>query len=359
MSERMYVIGLSRVPGLGPRRIELLLKQFGSAREVWLAKSNLLYCIKEIPTKTVDEFIRVRQRLDLTQEMDFLARRGISVYTIEDEEYPEALRNIHNPPVALYLRGTLPGPLAPAVAIVGARRCTPYGAKMARDIARSLAEANVAVISGLARGIDSAAHWGCLEVMGKTVAVLGTGVDVVYPRENAKLMDEIIGNGAVVSEFPPGTKADPRHFPSRNRIISGLSQGILVVEAAETSGSLITADLALEQGREVFAVPGPATSPLSRGTNYLIKQGAKLVDCANDIFEEIGLESPSHQSKPKTNLSPVEARILSILDLVPVSIEEIVDRTKLSVSEVAGNLTYLELKGLVRRLQGRLFVSTV
>ncbi|WP_461568009.1 DNA-processing protein DprA [Thermincola ferriacetica] len=359
MDNRKFLFGLSRLPGIGPRRLELLISYFGSAKEVWQAKPSLLYCIKEIPTKTIDELISLRERTDLEKEINILAEKGISVYTIEDDCYPARLKNIATPPYVLYVRGQLPDDDCLSIAIVGARRCTPYGLKMAEEIARELAGAGVTVISGMARGIDSAAHKGCLEGGGRTVAVLGTGVDIVYPRENRRLMDNIITHGAVVSEFPPGTKAQPSHFPVRNRIISGMADGVLVVEAAQNSGSLITTDLALEQGRDVFAVPGPATSLLSKGTNSLIKQGAKLVECARDILEEYGLDRGRQEKREEFDLNPAEQRILACLTLEPVNIEEIVEKAGMNPAEVSAALTFLELKGLVKRIDGQLFVSNV
>ncbi len=356
MKEKMCLIGLSKVKGLGPRRLEILLSYFGSAEGVWRAKSNLLYCLKEIPSPVIDNLMQVRSQFNADKEAEYLAKSGILIYDRQDKEYPERLKMIHSAPALLYVRGTLPDFEKPCVAIVGARRCTPYGLKMAADLSEGLGSAGVTVISGMARGIDSAAHKGCLSGGGATVAVLGTGVDVVYPKENKRLMDKIIEQGAVVSEYPPGTKPDPGHFPCRNRIISGLSQAVLVVEAARTSGSLITADLALEQGRDVYAVPGQAVSPLSAGTNHLIKQGAKLVDCVEDILEEMGLQ-PLGTKPEGADLNSREKRLLSHLSLIPVTLEDLVQVSGMVAHEVSSVLLLLELKGLIRRYNGNMFVS--
>lgn len=355
MEERLCFLGLSRVRGLGPRRLEILLSYFGSAYEVWKAKASSLYCLKGIPTAVIDDLLKLRQKCDLEKYLTALEKDGIAVCTIADDEYPGRLKNIHTAPVALYFRGTLPDFNKPTIAIVGARRATPYGLKTAGEIAAQLARAGVNVISGMARGIDSAAHKGCIAAEGSTVAVLGTGVDVVYPRENKRLMEQIIEKGAVISEYPPGTRAEKGHFPSRNRIVSGLSHGVLVVEAASTSGSLITADLALEQGRDVYAVPGPVNALQSKGTNGLIKQGAKLVDTVADILEDFGIEEVNKTKADIPSLSSTEAKVLEQLGLTPLCIEYLVEKLSMPPAELTGFLTMLELKGLIKRLPGQRF----
>ncbi|MGB9825354.1 MAG: DNA-processing protein DprA, partial [Desulfofundulus sp.] len=259
----------------------------------------------------------------------------------------------------LFVRGTLPQPGGQFVAIVGSRRATPYGVTVAENLGGELALAGVTVVSGMARGIDSAAHRGALAAGGRTVAVLGCGVDVVYPRENKRLMEGIIEAGAVISEFPPGSPPEAWHFPVRNRIISGLSRATVVVEAAGKSGALITADLALDQGRDVMAVPGPVTSRQSRGSNQLIKQGARLVESAEDVLEELGITclfSGKHlQSPGMPGLTAVEETVYGMLSCEPVPVDIIVENTGLSVQQVLSALMFLEVKALVRQFPGRLY----
>jgi len=247
-----------------------------------------------------------------------------------------------------------------AVAVVGSRKPSPYGLLVAEKLAKDLAALGITVVSGMARGIDTAGHKGALAGGGRTVAVLGCGPDVVYPRENKKLVDRIVENGAVISEYPLGTLPEPWHFPARNRIISGLSLGTVVVEAAEKSGALITADFALEQGRDVMAVPGNVVSPLSRGPHRLIRQGARLVEGAGDIIDEMGLERlfpvPEESSGGKYKMSAEEEALYRLLSLDPVPLDELIDRTGLPPQKVMAALMYLEIKGLTRQMPGKLYV---
>jgi DNA processing protein len=303
-----------------------------------------------------------RAELNLREELARLQEQDIKYVTIEDGEYPRLLRNIFDPPPALFVRGSLSRLGEQAVAVVGSRRPTPYGLAVAEKLGEELARAGLAVVSGMARGIDSAAHRGALAAGGMTVAVLGCGVDVVYPRENRRLMEEIIRSGAVVSEFPPGSPPEAWHFPVRNRIISGLSRATVVVEAAEKSGALITADLALEQGREVMAVPGPVTSPQSRGPNQLIKQGARLVEGAEDILEELGMtclfSAGERQSPALPRLTADEEAVYGTLSTEPLPVDVVVEKTGLAVQQVLSALMFLEVKGLVRQFPGRLYARS-
>lgn len=284
------------------------------------------------------------------------------VVTFGDANYPASLRQIHDPPMVLYLRGRDIPPKVTFLAVVGSRGPTSYGLRASENLGQGLARRGIGIVSGLARGIDAAAHWGCLEGHGFTVAVLGTGIDTVYPASNRKLFEDIADKGAVVSEFPPGTPPEPRNFPIRNRIISGLGRGVIVVEATMNSGSLITASVALEQGREVFAVPGSIQSFKSRGCHFLIKQGAKLVENADDVLDELGLNYPFAQKTDtfKTPPSPLtdewENRVYDLIGDYPVHIDEIAREGKLEPSVVSAALLRMELKGIVRQLPGKFFV---
>lgn len=277
--------------------------------------------------------------------------------TPADPEYPDALRTIFDPPSPLYVRGRIAPQDALAIAIVGARRATEYGKAVARWLARDLARCGVTVVSGLARGVDAEAHRGALDAGGRTLAVLGCGPDVVYPREHARLMDEVIGQGAVVSEFPPGTPPHPGQFPPRNRIISGLSLGVVVVEGRPDSGTLITADAALEQGREVFAVPGQIFDETSRAPHRLLLQGAKLVERVEHILEELRLPLPASRTAASAQtLDSDETAVYARVTLAPVQLDRLVAVCGLSVAAVSRAMTGLECKGLVVALPGHRFV---
>lgn len=284
-------------------------------------------------------------------------RGDISVLTLADAAYPEALRVIPDPPRTLYVRGSLIPQDAVAVAIVGARRASPYGIAVASHLAQELARAGVTVVSGMARGIDAAAHRGALAPGGRTIAVLGCGPDIAYPREHARLMEEIVARGAVVSEFPPGTEPRPAQFPQRNRIISGLSRGVVVVEGRLHSGALITADAALEQGREVFAVPGNIFEETSETPHRLLAQGARLVTCAADILDELQLPRPPERTKQAPALVGVEAAVYSQLSLSPEHVDRLAAACGFPVAEVGAALIALECRDLVVALPGQRYVK--
>jgi DNA processing protein len=284
---------------------------------------------------------------------------GVRLLTFLDAEYPRRLFEIGDPPPLLYLRGTMPA-WEPAVAVVGSRRATREGLKAAERLSSELAAAGVLVVSGLARGIDTAAHRGALAGGGATVAVLGCGVDVDYPPENRPLVQQITENGCILSEFSMGTQPLAEHFPRRNRIISGLSRGVLVVEAVEKSGSLITARYALDQGREVMAVPGPISSPACRGSNRLIKEGAQLVDCVEDILDAVRINKPDQAlplfdqqvPPPRCNLTPREAAVYELVAQGPRHLDEITQALELTPGEVSAMVLGLELKGMLLQLPG-------
>lgn len=369
-------IALNMTPGVGPRAAARLLERFGSAEGVFGALRSELERLRLRPEAVEsialrDRFAEAARELERVREIE-----GADVLVLDDGAYPALLREIPDPPVTLYVRGRWAECLdAPCVGIVGSRRCSAYGQNVALSLARELASRGVTVVSGLARGIDAAAHRGALEAVGRTVAVLGTGLDEVYPRDHRKLAAEILERGgALVTQFPLGTPPVAENFPYRNRIISGLSLGVIVVEASENSGSLITARLALEQGREVFAVPGSITSRYSFGTNFLIKgAGAKLVQAWQDVVAEFPPEIaaailPPEPGKKKgagratdlalpPDLPDAERAVLKLLTTdEPVHIDSLSEATGLAVSELSGVLLALEMRDLVRQLPGRCFV---
>jgi len=351
---------LGKISSLEVKKIYQLLEHLGSAEDVLFTPLEKLSNIPKIDRELINS---IRERLpgeDLTREYRLIKKLGVKLIPCTDPLYPLNLSHIYDPPFLLYVRGSLKKEDERAVAVVGTRRATGYGKIAARRLARELAREGITVVSGMARGIDTAAHEGALDEGGRTIAVLGCGIDLVYPPENKSLMEEIIKKGAVISEFPLGTRPFAHNFPRRNRIISGLSKGVLVVEAPLKSGALITTDYALEQGREVFAVPGTITSPYSKGTNRLIKEGAKIVEDVSDILEELNLVSAG-EDKPKIDLqlSFEEKSVLDYLSSEPVHIDEVVKKTQLPVARVGDILMRLQLKGMVRELPGKLFIREV
>lgn len=369
-------IALNMIRGIGPRTANHLLKLFGSPAQVFAA-SRLALEKEGLKPETIAE-LHSSEILDKAgAEIERLDALGAQVITIEDDDYPELLREIYDPPIALYVRGDLPKATAqPALAIVGSRRCSTYGINCAQSLSRDLAARGLTIISGMARGIDAAGHRGALEAAGQTVAVVGTGLERTYPKEHDKLQDEIIASGAVISEFPLGTPPLPQNFPYRNRILSGLCFGVLIIEAAEHSGSLITARLAYEHGREVFAVPGNITSQTSFGPNFLIKDGAKLVQQWQDVIEELPLELKEKilgvRRKLKTDAqsddaqstfdvveySASERRVLDLLAAdVPAHIDQLLASCELSSGELMSALLGLEMKDRIRQLPGKSFIK--
>jgi len=370
-------IALNMTPGVGPRAATKLLERFGSAEAVFAATRAELEQLRLKPEAV--ESIMARDLFErAADEIERVRSMGADILLLDDGVYPQLLREIFDPPITLYVRGEWAECLEPpCVAIVGSRRSSTYGQNAATMLARDLAQRGITVISGLARGIDAAAHKGALEAGGRTVAVMGTGLDQIYPRDHRRLAEEILEKrGALVSEFPLETPPAPQNFPYRNRVISGLSLGVVIVEAAENSGSLITARLALEQGREVFSVPGNITSRNSFGTNYLIKgAGAKLVQQWQDIVMEMPPEIAARLLLPPTkekgagddltkqlelapgDLSNAEQAVWRLLSAdAPLHIDALAEETKLSVPELTGALLALEMRELVRQLPGKCFV---
>lgn len=359
MQERDYIIGLRHIPGLGAKTISNLVRGFGSAKDLWQASRKELLGRTGQTEFFVDNFLKHRGAIHLEELLNGLALKQIKTVTILDQEYPANLKLIYDPPPVLFYQGQWQVNDTYAFGIVGSRKTTVYGQRVAEQFGRELASAGIVVVSGMARGVDTFAHRGCLEAAGRTIAVLGSGIDVIYPRENINLAHNIKEKGVLVTEFIPGTPPLAGNFPARNRIIAGLSLGILVVEAAAKSGALITADFALENGRDVFAIPGPISSLNSKGTNNLIKQGAKLIDQVGDILEELGLGTralPETNGETLVNLSSDEQTLYDYLSWTPLRVEELVLQTKWVPSKVQTVLTLLELHGLIVQVPGRQFV---
>ncbi len=347
---------LTLEPDLGPAQARMLLAALGLPQLIY--ESSLATLAKYLPMATAISLHQpiapeISERVKAT--LTWLEKPDHHVLTLADPHYPAALLALHDPPLLLYVNGKLSCLQQPALAVVGARNATPGGLENARAFSRHLAERGWCVVSGLAHGIDAAAHEGALQAGasgGGTIAVMATGIDIVYPGANLKLAHRIVENGALITEYPLGTPSLPYQFPQRNRIVAGLTQGVLVVEAARQSGSLITARLASEIGREVFAIPGSIHSPLSRGCHALIRQGAKLVESGQDIDEEMGAPkivkapSPTTQAKPKHEEDP----ILQALGYDPVDIDTLLGRCKLEADELNAALTLLELDGCIERL---------
>ena len=369
-------LSLTLTPGLGTVRTRKLVDYFGSAERVFQASLTELegaglqaVSAQSIATGKSAELGR--------EEFARAAEAGISVVSMEDAAYPVGLKEIYDPPLVLYIRGNVEALTRPGIAMVGTRHPTPYGSGMAERLGYDLAAQGLVIISGMARGVDTASHRGAVAAKGITVAVFGTGVDVIYPKENSRLSEQILATGgALISEFPMGTFAAPQNFPIRNRILSGMSLGVLVVEAAEYSGTRITARLALEQNRDVFAVPGNVTNKNAWGTNTLIKQGAKLVATWEDVWEDLPTDvrltlappearesSASEEASlfPESKLPPHEKKIMKLLKADEAThIDEIVEKleAELSSSEIFAALFELELNGKVRQMPGKNFVKS-
>lgn len=355
-------LALHLIPGLGNLTFKKLLEKFGTPARILGAPVTTLLEAEGLRKDVARRISKKEFSPAPSKVLRSLEQEGARIVVYTDPAYPDALRQIHDPPMVLYLKGRDIPLQASFLGIVGSRGPTPYGLRIAENLAQGLARRGLGIVSGLARGIDSAAHWGCLGGHGFTVAVLGTGIDIVYPAPNKKLFREITEKGALITEFPPGTPPEPRNFPIRNRIISGLSRGVVVVEATMNSGSLITASVALEQGREVYAVPGSVQSFKSRGCHFLIKQGAKLVENADDVLDELGLNFP-HVEKTDTFKSPLppsfdesEQKVYDLIGDYPIHIDEIAREGKIELSAVSAALMRMELRGIIRQLPGKYFV---
>jgi DNA processing protein len=354
-----YWVALARVPQIGRARIALLEAHFGQLEDAWKASAAALQDAG-LSGSTLSALLAARDKLSPAAEMEQLDRQGVLALTWHDDDYPAGLKEIFDRPPVLYVRGLLSAADAWAVSVVGTRRATVYGRQAAEELSEGLARNNVTVVSGLARGIDSIAHKTALKAGGRTIGVLACGLDMVYPPENLNLAQEILEHGALVSDYPLGTQPRSEFFPRRNRIMVGLSLGILVVEGDLKSGALITARQALDENREVFAVPGSIYTPTFRGTNWLIQHGqAKLVTKVEDVLEELNLTMASHQMEAKEVLpaDETEARILRFLSAEPIHIDDVLRTSGLEVAAVSSALAMLELKGMVRQVGNMSYVK--
>ena len=365
VEESFYWLGLSLTPGVGTILFKRLLDQFKTPEAVFRAPVKELLRVEGLGEKVAGEIKKGPPEKRLEKELQSVKEVGGFLLTLRDEAYPKRLREIHDPPPVLYVRGDLRKEDELAVSIVGSRKTSPYGRMFAEKISRDLVRHGITIVSGMARGIDSVAHWGAISEGGRTIAVLGCGIDVIYPSENRSLFGKIIEKGAVLSEFPMGSLPEGGHFPKRNRIISGLCLGVVVIQASGGSGSLITAGCALEQGREVFAVPGNVGTEGSRGTNQLIKDGAKLVESSDDILEEIlpqWSREKNHVQKeepPGPVISPEEKRVLGLLGETPLHIDAIIRESELEAGRISSLLLDLELKGLIAQWPGKCFTKKI
>lgn len=346
-----YLLALHSIEGLGPARIKRLYDYFGSFEGVWNSSISEFSQFK-FPDKLISNFKDAKKNLDPEEYFLGLEKAGIKVITIFDEDYPVRLREISGAPMILYYKGVIDSEvLENCIGVVGTRKPTGYGRVVTEKLTRELVEAGLTIVSGLARGVDTVAHIAAIEAGGKTLAVLGGGLSQIFPSENIRLAERIAsGFGAILTEFPPSYPHLAGNFPARNRIIAGLSRGVLVTEAAEDSGSLITARLAIEQGREVFAVPGPITSSMSEGTSVLLKDGAKLVSSVADILEELGVKAVSAVKVSQVDLSREELEILELIKDESRHVDEIARELKKKISDVSGVLLKLEILGIVKNL---------
>lgn len=351
MEQLAYWVGFNKVVGIGPARMRALLDQFGDAETAWQAPERELRAAG-LDSRSLANFLQTRRTLDLDVELERLSRAGVTVLTWQCDGYPVNLRNIYDPPLVLYLKGDLLPEDDWAVALVGTRKASVYGQEVTRRLAGELARAGVTVVSGLASGVDSVAHRAAVEAGGRTLAVLGSGVDIIYPEHNRRLAQSVQEQGALISEYPLGTRPERRNFPPRNRIISGLSLGTVVVEAGARSGALITAEFALDQGRDVLAVPGSILQRTCQGSNRLIQAGAKPVLSAADVLEELDLGQIAFQAEVRATVptSPTERRILELLSSEPRHVDDLGRVAGLPAGTVASTLALLELKGLVRQV---------
>lgn len=357
MSVNRYWLAFNLVQGIGPVKIRALIEQFGNLEAAWQAGVPALQQ-SGLDKRSLQNLLEARGSLDLDRELAKLDAAGVQALNWDDVDYPSRLREIADPPPLLYVRGSLLPVDDFAVALVGTRKATAYGKEVARLLATGLARNGITVISGLARGIDLVAHQAALDAGGRTIAVLGCGVDIIYPPEARRISEEIVQHGALLSDYPLGTRVDAKNFPPRNRIISGMTLGTVVVEADFSSGALITASFALDQDRDVFAVPGSIHSKASHGTNKLIQQGAKLVTCVEDILEELQLEHAVQQQEIRANLpeDETERTLWNALSQEPLHVDDLRRALDLPVSTISSTLILMELKGLARHIGGMSYI---
>jgi len=357
MSDLRYWVGFNIVRGIGPVRLRALLDYFGDVERAWRAPAEALRNAG-LDSRSLKNLLQVRSKRNLDRELERIEAAGARALTWESDHYPHLLREIYDSPPVLYIKGTLTEEDSWAIAVIGTRRASVYGREVTRQLTQALARSGLTIVSGLARGIDSEAHRAALEAGGRTIAVLGCGIDRVYPPENRKLAQQIIAHGALVSDYPLGTPPEGRNFPARNRIISGLSLGVLVTDAGTRSGALITTGYAAEQGRDVFAVPGNILTRGSVGTNALIQDGAKVVLKPEDILEELNLTMVVEQSEARQVLpaDETEAALLAHLSAEPVHVDELQQQLELPIAQVTSTLALMELKGMVRQAGGMKYI---
>ncbi|MBL7151195.1 MAG: DNA-protecting protein DprA [Candidatus Omnitrophica bacterium] len=365
MTRLEALVGLNMVSDIGSIRLDRLLGYFGRPQNIFEAPLEKLTAVSGIGNEIAAK-IRSLTAKDIEKEFTAVKKRGLKLLTLDDADYPQWLKAIPGPPIVLYLKGNFKEEDRFSIAIVGSRRASFYGLACAQRFAAGLAARGITVVSGMARGIDTSAHKGALKQGGRTIAVIGSGFNDIYPQENAGLAEEISRSGAVVSEFPMEMAPLRQNFPRRNRIISGLSMGVLVAEAAQNSGALITADFALEQGREVFALPGKVDSATSYGTNGLIKQGAKLVSCVEEILEDLQI-CPAAKSQHNRNaavgpaldtgMQQEEDKVYSLIPEESIELDSLAEKTNMDIPKISGILLKLQLKKLIKQLPGKQFIK--
>ncbi len=358
MDDKRFWVGFTLVKGIGAVRLQGLLDYFGDAETAW--KANPFELVSAgLSAKVAGRVVQVRESVNLDEFISQAEKNNIRILTWNEPEYPAKLKEVDQPPPVLYLRGEITLEDSWAVAIVGTRAVTPYGRQVTEELSAALIANGVTIVSGLARGVDAIAHSAAVKAGGRTIAVLGSGVDKIYPPEHRGLAEKIATQGAVISDYAPGTPPDAANFPPRNRIISGLSRAVVVVEAGETSGALITASFAAEQGREVFAVPGGIYAPQSKGTNRLIFNGAKPLLAARDVLETLDLTRNVERREVRKVLpsDPTEAALLQALGPEPRHVDDLRAATGLPIDKVSSTLTLMELKGMVRQVGGMNYVT--
>lgn len=358
MEHKGFWIAFNKVSGIGANRLAALLQHFGSIERAWRASIHELQSAG-LDRRSLENLLTARRTIDPEAEWKRAIHSGVQVITWEDSDYPANLRTVDGAPPVLYVRGEIDVRDEIAVAIVGTRRASDYGRQVALQMASELARNGVTVVSGLAMGIDTVAHRAAVEAGGRTIAVLGSGVDQVYPLQNRQLANEVMNNGALVSDYALGTRPEANNFPPRNRIISGLSRAVAIVEAGERSGALITAEFAAEQGRELFAVPGNILNAGSVGCNDLIRQGATPLLSVQDLLDQLNITQATMQQQVRRDLSadPQEQRLLSHLSSESLHIDELVRKSNMPAPQVSGLLAMMELKGLVRQVGGMSYVK--
>ena len=357
-----YAYWLSNIEGITPAKIRLLRSKIQGAEELYSLSESALSKIEGIPKELITTIIESKKQWNLEKEWFTLMEKGIGMVSMEQDDYPYKLRNIQNPPYVLYYIGRLPCEKEKSVAIVGARGRSAYGAQMAHLLAKELSNHGVQVISGLAKGIDGDAHRGALNGRCDTFAVLGCGIDICYPKEHRYLYEEITIKGGIISEYPPGKPPNSINFPQRNRIIAGLSDCVVVMEAKEKSGSLITADFAIEQGKDVFALPGRITDSLSMGCNHLIKQGAGIIQSVEDFLKDLDIISEKiyiQQDFLKKLLEKDETLVYSLTDFQPISLGTLIEKTNISLYRIIEIISRLKELGLIKEVVPNYYVKAI